>query len=33
MELAIIEVGNKLKEFFTYQKQGTNELSDEISKG
>ena len=33
MELAIIEVGNKLKEFFPYQKQGTNELSDEISKG
>ena len=33
MELAIIEVGNILKEFFPYQSHDTNELSDEISKG
>lgn len=31
--LAIQEVGNKLKEFFPYQDDDTNELSDEISKG
>lgn len=33
LELAIKEVGNKLKEFFPYQSDDTNELSDEISKG
>ncbi|PHS50960.1 MAG: hypothetical protein COB01_11555 [Lutibacter sp.] len=33
MELAILEVGKKLKEFFPYQSNDTNELSDEISKG
>ena len=33
LQLAIIEVGNKLKEFFPYQSNDTNELSDEISKG
>jgi uncharacterized membrane protein len=33
MELAILEVGSKLQEFFPYQSSGTNELSDEISKG
>ena len=33
MELAILEVGNKLKEFFPYKSNDTNELSDEISKG
>jgi uncharacterized membrane protein len=33
LELAIIEVGKKLKEFFPYQSDDTNELSDEISKG
>ena len=33
LELAIIEVGNKLKEFFPYQSNDTNELSNEISKG
>lgn len=31
--LAIAEVGNKLKEFFPYQKNDVNELPDEISKG
>jgi len=33
LELAIIEVGKKLKDFFPYQSNDTNELSDEISKG
>lgn len=33
LELAIEEVGKKLKEFFPYQLDDTNELSDEISKG
>lgn len=33
LELAIIKVGEKLKEFFPYQSDDTNELSDEISKG
>ena len=33
LELAIIEIGKKLKQFFPYQKNDTNELSDEISKG
>ncbi|RXP44548.1 TPM domain-containing protein [Lutibacter sp. HS1-25] len=33
LELAIIEVGNKLKEFFPYQSDDTNELSNEISRG
>lgn len=33
MELAILEVGKKLKEFFPYQSNDTNELSDEISRG
>jgi len=33
LELAIAEVGIKLKEFFPYQSDDTNELSDEISKG
>jgi len=33
IELAIIEVGKKLKEFFPYQSNDTNELSNEISKG
>lgn len=33
LELAIAEIGNKLKEFFPYQSNDTNELSDEISKG
>jgi len=33
IELAIIEVGEKLKEFFPYESNDTNELSDEISKG
>lgn len=33
LELAILEVGKKLKEFFPYQSDDTNELSDEISKG
>ncbi len=33
LELAILEVGAKLKEFFPYQSDDTNELSDEISKG
>ena len=31
--LAIFEVGKKIKEFFPYQSNDTNELSDEISKG
>lgn len=33
LELAILEAGIKLKEFFPYQSDDTNELSDEISKG
>jgi uncharacterized membrane protein len=33
LELAILEVGKKLKAFFPYQSDDTNELSDEISKG
>lgn len=33
IKLAILEVGEKLKEFFPYQSNDINELSDEISKG
>jgi len=33
LELAILEVGKKLKEFFPYQSDDMNELSNEISKG
>ena len=33
LELAILEVGEKLKTFFPYQSDDKNELSDEISKG
>lgn len=33
IELAILEVGNKLKEFFPYQLGDTDELSNEISRG
>ena len=33
LQLVIIEIGKKLKEFFPYQKNDSNELSDEISKG
>lgn len=33
LELAIVEAGNKLKEFFPFEATDTNELSDEISKG
>jgi len=33
LQLAILEVGNKLKEFFPYKSNDTNELSNEISKG
>jgi len=33
IELAILEVGNKLKDFFPYHANDTNELSNEISKG
>ena len=33
LELAIIEVGKKIKDFFPYKSNDTNELSDEISKG
>lgn len=33
LELAILEVGKKLNEYFPYQSDDTNELSDEISKG
>ena len=33
IEFAILEVGKKLKEFFPYQSNDTNELSNEISKG
>lgn len=32
LELAILEVGKKLKEFFPYESNDTNELSNEISK-
>ena len=33
LEKAILEVGKKLKEFFPFKSDDTNELSDEISKG
>lgn len=33
LELAILEAGNKLKEFFPFESDDVNELSDEISKG
>ncbi|MGV8946520.1 MAG: TPM domain-containing protein [Lutibacter sp.] len=33
LELAILKVGNKLKEFFPYQSNDTNELPNEISRG
>ncbi|MFK5889813.1 MAG: TPM domain-containing protein [Flavobacteriaceae bacterium] len=33
LELAILDVGQKLKTFFPYQSDDINELSDEISKG
>ncbi|HEY9170557.1 MAG TPA: TPM domain-containing protein [Lutibacter sp.] len=33
IELAILEVGKKLKEFFPYQSGDTDELSNEISRG
>ena len=33
LELAILEVGKKLKAFFPYKSDDINELSDEISKG
>jgi uncharacterized membrane protein len=33
IELSILKVGEKLKEFFPYQDDDSNELSDEISKG
>ena len=33
LERAIAKVGEKLKAFFPYQSDDTNELSDEISKG
>lgn len=33
LELAILEVGQKLKEFFPYQTNDKNELPDEISRG
>ena len=33
IELAILKAGEKLKEFFPYKDDDTNELSDEISKG
>jgi len=33
LELGILEAGKKLKEFFPYQSDDKNELSDEISKG
>lgn len=33
LELTILKIGKKLKEFFPYQKDDSNELSDEISKG
>jgi uncharacterized membrane protein len=33
LQLGIAEAGKKLKEFFPYQSDDVNELSDEISKG
>lgn len=33
LELAILEVGKKLKQYFPFMSDDTNELSDEISKG
>ena len=33
LELAILDVGEKLKTYFPYQSDDINELSDEISKG
>jgi len=33
IELAIIEVGKKLKEFFPYHSSDTDELSNEVSRG
>jgi uncharacterized membrane protein len=33
IELAILEVGKKLKEFFPYHSSDTDELSNEISRG
>ncbi len=33
LELAIVEVGKKLKHYFPYNQNDNNELSDEISKG
>ena len=33
LELAVLEVGKKLKKYFPYQSNDRNELSDEISKG
>tara|TARA_R110001583_G_scaffold130277_2_gene282031 strand:- start:1856 stop:2293 length:438 start_codon:yes stop_codon:yes gene_type:complete len=33
LELAIVEVGEELKEYFPYKANDSNELSDEISKG
>ena len=33
LELAILEAGKRLKEFFPHQSNDVNELSDEISKG
>ncbi len=33
LELAILDVGEKLKTYFPYQSDDVNELSDEISKG
>lgn len=33
LELAILEVGKNLEQFFPYMSDDTNELSDEISKG
>ncbi|MDP3313687.1 TPM domain-containing protein [Lutibacter sp.] len=33
LEKVIVEVGNKLKEFFPFEKDDTNELTNEISKG
>lgn len=33
LELAIAEVGKKLKDFFPYKEDDTNELTDSISKG
>lgn len=33
LKLVIIEIGKKLKQFFPFKSNDTNELSDEISKG